>query len=140
MSDIEHARWRVQAGLEQLNQCAAELRRWAEVYEQRAQEEHAEVRQELSEYARSAGAPQELRQLQEQIDRGELSWYGALIGEADEVIDRRAREFLAGRLESLSVLGEALRSGASVQEAAELAASRAQERERPRERQGGAVR
>jgi hypothetical protein len=125
--DIDHARRRLTAGLDELDQCAAELRQWSAIYEERAKEEDGQAKEELAQHARSAQAPQELRRLQEQVDRGELSWYGALTGEADDVIDRRAGAFLAERLASLPMLGEALRSGASAQEAVELVAS-AQER------------
>ncbi|WP_117209569.1 hypothetical protein [Allorhizocola rhizosphaerae] len=117
--DVEQARQRLQARLDELHQCTAELGRWAATYQQRAQEEDDERdRQELAEFARSADAPPELRSLQQQIERGELSWHGVLIGDADGVMDERVSAFLAGRLASLAALGEALRSGMSAEEAA----------------------
>ncbi len=119
VSDIELAQHRLQASLEELGQSVAELHRWADTYRQRGQMESDEAKQELADFARSAGSPPELRKLQEQIDRGELSWYGALFGEADGVMDPSALKFLQDRLASLPLMGEALRSGASVQEAVE---------------------
>ncbi|HEX6682669.1 MAG TPA: hypothetical protein VF062_07740 [Candidatus Limnocylindrales bacterium] len=124
VSDIEVAKQRLHARLEELSQYAAQLHRWADIYNERAQVESEEDERELAEFARSADAPPQLRKLQEQIDRGELSWYGALLGEADGVMDPSALGFLQDRLAGLPAMGEALQSGASVEEAAESAGMR----------------
>jgi hypothetical protein len=119
ISDIELAKRRLQAGIEDLQTCATDLQRWADTYHERAQVESEEAKRELTEFARSADAPPELRKLQEQIDRGELSWYGVLFGEADGVMDPSALRFLQDRLAALPEMGEQLRSGASVEEVAQ---------------------
>ncbi len=124
VSDIELATQRFRAGLDELGQCSAELHRWAGIYQQRAQAESEEAKQELADFARSSDAPPQLRKLQEQIDRGELSWYSALLGEADGVMDPSALRFLQERLAGLPAMGEALRSGASLEEAAERGQAR----------------
>jgi hypothetical protein len=120
--DIELARKRLQAGIEELNQRAAELHRWADTYHQRARVESEEAKAELDEFARSPEAPPELRKLAEQVDRGELSWYGALLGEADGVMDPAALKLLHEGFSGLAAMGEALRSGASVEEVAGMGA------------------
>jgi hypothetical protein len=119
VSDIEAAKQRLQAGIEDLQRCATDLQRWADTYHERAQVESEEEKRELIEFARSADAPPELRKLQEQIDRGELSWYSVLFGEADGVMDASALRFLQDRLADLPEMGEQLRSGASVEEVAQ---------------------
>jgi hypothetical protein len=124
VSDIELAKQRLWASLEELGQCAAGLHRWADTYHQRVQAESEQDKRELAEYARSDEAAPEMRKLQEQIDRGELSWHGALLGEADAVMGPAALTFLRDRLAALPAMGEALRSGASLEEAVERGQSR----------------
>lgn len=126
MSDIEQARQRFQACLDELSRRTDELNRHARTFMREAEQEQA--RRELADFARSDEAPPELRRLQMQIDRGELSWYSALFGEANGVMDESARRFLEDRTAGLPALGEALRSGASVAEAVQIGTEMGQAR------------
>jgi hypothetical protein len=115
--DIAEARQRLTASLDEMRECTIRLRRWTAMYEALATDED-DADNELSEYARSADAPEELRKLQSVVDRRQLPWQDVVLGKADHVLDRGVRDYLAQCLDNLTVLGEAVRSGASPEEAA----------------------
>jgi hypothetical protein len=92
----------------------SELRRWLEEQQHEAEKAKAEALAELTAHARSAGAPQALRDAQEHIDRGHLSWDAVFAGEGGA-----ASRLIEARLAELAPLAQAIRDGASPEEAAE---------------------
>jgi len=91
----------------------AELRRWLEDQQQEAERAKTEALAELTAHARSAGAPRELREAQEQIDRGLLTWDAVFAGDGGP-----ASRLIEARLAELAPLAQAIREGASPEEAA----------------------
>ncbi|GIJ44582.1 hypothetical protein Val02_14680 [Virgisporangium aliadipatigenens] len=91
----------------------SELRRWFEQQQEEAARAKAEALAELTAYARTAGAPPELREAQERIDLGLLSWDAVLAGEGGA-----ASRLIDARLAELAPLAEAIRDGATPEEAA----------------------
>jgi hypothetical protein len=113
--DADRARQRLRNDFAELEDCVARLQRFTAAYEQEPQDEPM---RELTEFARSEGAPPELRRVQEQVDRGQVSWTRVLDGEAGGLIDRRAGALIAERLADLATVAQAVRAGVPSDEAA----------------------
>jgi hypothetical protein len=114
-ADVDRARQRLRQDLADLEDCVAELRHFAARYET---EPPDEPMRELTDFARSDDAPTELRRVQEQVDRGQVSWTRVLDGEAAGLIDRRSSALIRERLADLAAVAAAVRSGEPPDQAA----------------------
>lgn len=99
--------------LDEVRDAMSELRRWFEEQQQEAEKAKAAAIAELTAYARSAAAPPELRDAQERIDLGALTWDRVFAGEGGA-----ASRLIDARLADLAPLAQAVREGASPEEAA----------------------
>ncbi|GEM_PF-4461916 len=109
-----------------VDQRLAELhRRISDLREQQLRE-GGRAEEELAAFARTDGAPVELREVQRRIDRGELSWEQVVLGSGGDAAARGVRTLLGRQLAPLPELMERTRElvevgGVSPEEAAQRA-------------------